>query len=242
MTEPADRHQPADRHGRRRRRRRSAGVSDTSSWTSRGRRSLVAVAVISVIVLAAAGLSIALDGGGTGSDGSPSQPSLGSGLPRVSPAQTPVTSFPPVATDSPTPAPSPSQAAGQEIKAKRILIERLGIDLKIVEGDGIDAPIGKAAHYPGTGWPGGGTNIYIYGHARTGMFLSLWDVKVGDQVVLTLVDGTQRTYEIAKVIPKAPWDAVKYLDPTPTEQLTLQTSTSYHATSPRFIAIAYPAP
>ena len=64
------------------------------------------------------------------------------------------------------------------------MIERLGIDLTIVEGDGIDAPIGKAAHYPGTGWPGGGTNIYIYGHAQEGMFLSLWDAKKGDEVVL----------------------------------------------------------
>ena len=122
------------------------------------------------------------------------------------------------------------------------MIERLGINLRIVEGDGIDAPLNKAAHYPGTGWPGGGTNIYIYGHAQEGMFLSLWDVKKGDEVTLTLVDGTTRTYIIAKVIPKAPWDAMHYLDPTPREQLTLQTSTSYHPTSPRFIAIAYPAP
>ena len=41
---------------------------------------------------------------------------------------------------------------------------------------------------------------------------------------------------------KVPWDAVTYLGATPTEQLTLQTSTSYHPTSPRFIAIAYPTP
>ena len=196
--------------------------------------------MISVIVLVAAGLSIALGGGGVGPDGSRSQPSVASGLPLVSSAPALDASFPPVAGDSPTPNPSPTP--GQGIRAQRIQIDRLGIDLKIVEGDGIDAPIGKAAHYPGTGWPGGGTNIYIYGHARTGMFLSLWDVKVGDQVVLTLVDGTQRTYVVAKVLPKVPWDAVTYLGATPTEQLTLQTSTSYHPTSPRFIAIAYPTP
>ena len=222
--------------GRRRRRRRASGTSD---WASRGRRWLVAVLVVSVIVLVAAGLSIAL-GGGTGPGGLPSQPSVASGLPAVTSVPTLEASFPPVVSDSPSPEPSPSQ--GQEIRAQRIQIERLGIDLKIVEGDGIDAPMGKAAHYPGTGWPGGGTNIYIYGHARTGMFLSLWDAIVGDQVVLTLVDGTQRTYVVAKVVPKAAWNAVQYLDPTPTEQLTLQTSTSYHPTSPRFIVIAYPTP
>ncbi len=232
MTEPS---------GRRRRRRRATGTSGTSSWASRGRRSLVALAVISIIVLVAAGLSIALGGGGAGPAGTPS-PAASSDFPLVTPRPTIATSFPPVATDSPTPTPTPSPTPNRGIKAKRIEIARLGIDLKIVEGDGIDAPIGKAAHYPGTGWPGGGTNIYIYGHARTGMFLPLWDAKVGDEVVLTLVDGTQRTYVVAKVIPKVPWNAVKYLGATPTEQLTLQTSTSYYPTAPRFIAIAYPTP
>ena len=74
------------------------------------------------------------------------------------------------------------------------------------------------------------------------MFLALWKVAVGDTVVLTLVDGTQRTYIVDTVLPKVPWDALQYTAPTPTEQLTLQTSTSYHPTSPRFIAIAHPAP
>ena len=40
--------------------------------------------------------------------------------------------------------------------------------------------MGKAAHFPGTGWPGGGTNIYIYGHAQDGMFIALWDARKGD--------------------------------------------------------------
>ena len=51
-----------------------------------------------------------------------------------------------------------------------------------------------------------------------------------------------RAYVVDRVLPKVPWDAVKYLRPTETEQLTLQTSTSYHPTSPRFIVIAHPAP
>lgn len=233
MTEPSGRH-------RRRRASRGSGGSGTSGWSSRGRRSLVAVGVISIIVIVAAGLSIALGGGGAGPSGSPSQPADTSGLPLVSVGPTPDGSLPPVVTASP--APSPSLTPGPGIRAERIQIERLGIDLPIVEGDGIDAPLGKAAHYPGTGWPDAGTNIYLYGHARTGMFLALWDVAVGDQVVLTLVDGTPRTYVVGEVIPEVPWNALTYLDPTPTEQLTLQTSTSYQATSPRFIAIAYPTP
>jgi LPXTG-site transpeptidase (sortase) family protein len=126
--------------------------------------------------------------------------------------------------------------------ATRIRIARLGIDLRIVEGDGVDAPLNKAAHYPGTGWPLGGTNIYLYAHAQTGMFLSLWDAKVGDEVDLDLKDGSTRRYVVTEVKPKVPWNALGYLAPTPTEQLTLQTSTSYTAAAPRFIVIAVPAP
>ena len=116
----------------------------------------------------------------------------------------------------------------------------MGIDLAIIEGDGIDAPIGKAAHYPGSAWPGGGSNIYIYGHARGGMFITLWQVRVGDAVELDLVDGTSRMYVVTKVLPKVPYDAVTYLRPTKSEQLTLQTSTSYYPTAPRFVVIAVP--
>lgn len=134
------------------------------------------------------------------------------------------------------------QASGEGIRATRIRIPRLEIDLPIIEGDGIDAPIDKAAHYPDTAWPDGELkNIYIYGHAQEGMFLTLWEAELGDEVILELEDGTERTYVVTEVLPEVPWDALEYLDPTPTEQLTLQTSTSYEPTSPKFIVIAEPA-
>ncbi len=126
--------------------------------------------------------------------------------------------------------------------ARRIAIPRLSIDLPVVRGDGVDAPLGKAAHYPDTGWPHGGTNIYLYAHARDGMFINLWKAKVGDEIDLTLVDGSTAVYTVSEVLPKVPWDALSYLDPTPTEQLTLQTCTSYEETAPRFLVIAKPAP
>lgn len=146
----------------------------------------------------------------------------------------------PLGAGSPSVSPSVSPAIGPGTRANRIKIARLGIDLAVVEGDGLDAPIGKAAHYPGSAWPGGGSNIYIYGHARVGMFLPLWQIRMGDSVVLDLVDGTSRTYVVTKVLPKVPYDAVTYLAPTPMEQLTLQTSTSYYPTAPRFVVIAVP--
>jgi LPXTG-site transpeptidase (sortase) family protein len=176
------------------------------------------------------------------------------GTAQASPAFTdlPLVTVPPVdATAAPSASPDPGSAspsagpsdgAAQEIRAKRIRIPRLDIDLAIIEGDGIDAPIGKAAHYPGSAWPGGRSNIYVYGLAQEGMFISLWQARNGDEVELDLVDGSTRTYVVTKVLPKVPWDAVEYLEPTPQEQLTLQTSTSYEPTAPRFVVIAVPAP
>ena len=220
----------------------------------RRRRGAIVAAGVALVAIAAV-VAFALGGlGGTGG-GAPSTPGGEPGatpayadlsLVPVAPSGTPAGTLHPtgsaVATGTATPAASPTASSAVGVKATRIRIERLDINLRIIEGDGIDAPIGKVAHYPGTAWPGGGSNIYIYGHAREGMFLTLWEARVGDVVELDLVDGTKRAYVVDQVLPKVPWDAVKYLRPTETEQLTLQTSTSYHPTSPRFIVIAHPAP
>jgi LPXTG-site transpeptidase (sortase) family protein len=235
--------------------RRHRGSKDAPGWRFSRSRPLILVAGLAVIVLAAAGVAYLLGGGsaniGPGTAQATAQ-ATASPTPSASPAAGALASSSPAAPSSlPTAAPgSPATAASPQpttdnepgIRANRITIDRLGIDLAIIEGDGIDAPIGKAAHFPSSGWPGGGTNIYIYGHARVGMFIRLWDAQVGDTVQLSLVDGTTRSYVVTKVLPGVPWDAVQYLAPTPAEQLTLQTCTSYSATAPRFVVIAVPAP
>ena len=241
MTEPS---------GRSRRHRRPSGAYNPLRALQ---RPLVAVGALALIVIAAAGLSIALSGGvpGSGSTPSPvSSPGVAPGTPPrpLAPAARPWPADPPVGSSSRTgqrvrrPEPRPGVGLAPGLRATRIQITRLHIDLAIVDGDGIDAPIGKAAHYPGSAWPDGGTNIYIYAHARTGMFLSLWDAVVGDRVDLTLVDGSKRSYVVDKVLPKVPPDAVEYLQPTQVEQLTLQTSTGPDESYPRFVVIAHPAP
>ncbi len=231
---------PAPPPSRRRRRRRSSPARRIARFLGIDRvrgRAAVLVAALAVLVVA----GVMAFGGRSSSvaepTGSPSGPASSAAtlppLPGASATVPQTSSLPPIVTPSPSPV---------GIVARRIQIPRLGIDLRIVEGDGLDAPMNKAAHYPGTGWPGGGTNIYLYAHAQTGMFLSLWQAKVGDQVVLDLVDGTTRTYVVTQVLPKVPYDALQYVAATPTEQLTLQTSTSYTPTAPRFIVIAVPAP
>jgi LPXTG-site transpeptidase (sortase) family protein len=212
------------------------------------RRAAILVAVVAVLALTI-GLSIAFGVGPSGPISPASPPGTGlsaspafSDLPlvTVAPAAAGATSAPASDAGSPGISPSPGGTAGRGVRANHIQIARLGIDLAIVEGDGIDAPIGKAAHYPGSAWPGGGSNIYIYAHARVGMFITLWQVRLGDTVTLQLADGTSRTYVVTKILPKVPFDAVQYLQPTKTEQLTLQTSTSYYSTAPRFVVIAAP--
>jgi LPXTG-site transpeptidase (sortase) family protein len=201
---------------------------------------------IGLAVVAALVIAIGLGGGGNGAGLATPVPSDDqAAAPLIT--DLPMVTVPPTASpgSSATAFPSPSATAtaspGVGIVANHITIARLGIDLPIVEGDGIDTPIGKAAHFPGTAWPGGGSNIYLYGHARTGMFIGLWKARVGDRIELGLVDGTTRTYVVTKILSKVAWNALHYLDPTPTEQLSLQTCTSYGQTAPRFIVIAVPA-
>ena len=124
--------------------------------------------------------------------------------------------------------------------AVRIAVPRLKIDLPIVEGDGMVAPMGKAAHFPGSAWPDAGSNTYLYGHAQDGMFVRLWDAKVGDEIRLTLANAQKRCFVVSEVDASVAWNDISYLLPTDGERLTLQTSTSYLPTAPRFVVIALP--
>ncbi len=206
------------------------------------RRPLIFIVGLAAVLIVAVGLPLALS----------SPPTTALPIPTDEPLQTfgpqasglPLPNLPSLIPISPAPGetdalPSPAGPVNG-IVAKRIRIPNLSIDLKIVEGDGQDVPLYKAAHYPASAWPDGGTNIYLYAHARDGMFINLWNARIGDQVMLDLVDGSTKTYQVDKIMPQVAWDDVKLLDPTPTEQLTLQTCVSYGLTAPRFVVIAHP--
>ncbi|HEY6957892.1 MAG TPA: sortase [Candidatus Limnocylindria bacterium] len=164
----------------------------------------------------------------------------------------------PVVPITPVPSASSARAASASPSATpvafpaipdgyRVTIARLGIDLPIQEGDvERDAveqrtPEGSAFHLPGTGIPGSGVNCYIYAHARTGMFLSLWNVRAGDDVIITRPDGVELHYIVSEVHPRVPYDDVSWAAPTTPEHLTLQTSTGPNPGDPRFVVIARPA-
>jgi LPXTG-site transpeptidase (sortase) family protein len=128
----------------------------------------------------------------------------------------------------------------------RIAIARLGIDLPIAEGDlqrdisDQRTPEGSAFHLPGTAFPGEGGNVYVYAHARRGMFLTLWDARPGDEIALSTPNGVLR-YIVRDVLPRVAPTDVSSAAPTTTERLTLQTSTGPSASDPRFVVFAFPA-
>lgn len=157
------------------------------------------------------------------------------GLPRTS-------TVPPMGFQEPAaPAaflPPPSATMDGPIPATSVRMDRLGIDLPIVEGDGYSVPDGAAAHYPGTAWPGEGSNMYLYAHARAGHFLELWKVRTGDLVEVQLADGGNAEYRVSEIHPVVAWDALEYLERGDRDVLTLQTCLTYEETAPRFVVIA----
>lgn len=128
----------------------------------------------------------------------------------------------------------------------RVQVPRLRIDLPIKEGDYVrdidqqQTPEHAAFHLPNTAIPGQGGNTYIYAHARTGMFLSLWEAKEGDEVVVVTPDGRALQYVVREVHPRVPHNETSWVLPSPSERLTLQTSTGPDPEDPRFVVVALP--
>ena len=175
----------------------------------------------------------------------------GAGLPRsgsVAPIAlpSPTATATPASTGSTIAPPTAAATIGPIPDGYRIELPRLGIDLPIAEGDvERDVVIQKtpenfAFHFPGTAIPGTVGNSYIYAHARQGMFLSLWNARVGDQVTVMTPGGAALKFVITEVHPKVPPADTSWLQPSADERLTLQTSTGPNRDDPRFVVIAAP--
>lgn len=140
-----------------------------------------------------------------------------------------------------TPGPSASTAI---LEGARVRVTRLGIDLPLLPGDNARdtvlqaTPNGAAFVLPASAWPGTGGNSYIYAHARVGMFLSLWRVRLGDEVEIRMARGEVRRYVVTQIHPRVVPTDFSHTLPTPDERLTLQTSTGPRSTDPRFVVVA----
>ena len=126
-------------------------------------------------------------------------------------------------------------------KATTLSIPRLGINMPIRNGV-LNAAISRqyAYHYPGTSWPGGRSNTYFYAHAQVGAFVNLKNARVGDLVTLRLSTGRYVKYKVSAVHNIA-WNDDRWLLPTSSDRLTLQTCLGPNVTSPRLVVIAVPA-
>jgi hypothetical protein len=138
---------------------------------------------------------------------SPSPTIAASVEPSSSPTAPPLITFPPLPTDA---APSNSPTPPADRVATRVRIAALEIDLPIIK------PAGDANAYPACdvamyiqelGQPGQGRAIYLYAHARTGMFLPILDSSLvqsgkgmlGMVVEVWTSDDQRFLYEITEV-------------------------------------------
>ncbi len=155
---------------------------------------------------------------------------------RPAPAEAPFIPAPPLALPSGSLF-SASPGGSAETAPVRIEAPGGGINLGLVEGDGVHVPMNLAAHYPGTAEPGSTGNAVYYAHAQPGMFQGLYELRLGDEVRVLHKDGTDLVFHVT-AFKKVAFNDRSVLLPTPFGELTLLTCTSYDPYTPRFIVIA----
>ncbi len=203
-----------------------------------------------VVLLAAGLLTVAAPASGAGPTSSPT------GLAPASPSPTASGAHP-----SGGPSASPSTAPGHAAPT-RIVIADMKIDLPVLSylyPGGQNFPLCNVAqYYDGTGTNFAGTNIglpgndgrsvYIYAHARTGMFLPLLtasqtasgDSMLGFQVQVYTDDDLVYTYVISKVKRHSEDFSIASSVAPGDQQLVLQTSEGPSPTLPKLqVAATY---
>lgn len=96
----------------------------------------------------------------------------------------------------------------------------------------------KSSYLVQSARPGEKGNVIIYGHNKREILGNIRALKGSEIITLTLENGVQRKYAIAKLIEVDPFDTT-YLKPTTTEVLTMYTCSGF-LDSRRFIVRAVP--
>jgi hypothetical protein len=166
-------------------------------------------------------------------------------------------SLPPIDA-SPAPSGDPSAAPSSDPNrlATRVVIDQLGIDLPVIAQPNASYPSCNVAMYyqaQGLGQPGGGKSVYLYAHARDGMFGPLYERAIlkrdggaksliGMTVDVYTSDDQRFVYKITAVRPNVKADS-HFLDAplaVTSETLWLQTSTGPNASYPKLQVVAEP--
>ncbi len=171
---------------------------------------------------------------------------------EVAPAMLALPHDPLIRVRATDPAATPTALVGAEAKPTafvsgvRVRVPRLRIDVPLELGDAErdikeqSTPVAAAYLLPGMAVPGTTGNAYVYAHARPGLFLALWTVRLGDVVEIAEPSGTVLRYAVTEIHPRVDPTDARFIAPTDDERLTLQTSTGAWVLSPRFIVVARP--
>jgi hypothetical protein len=118
------------------------------------------------------------------------------------------TSSIPVESSTPEPTPKPDIAKGPTNRvATRVVVPELGIDLPVTHQKGSYPSCDVAMYLPRFNQPGQGGPVYLYAHARRGMFLELLeqsqrrngDTMLGMEVNVYTGDNVRFRYKITRV-------------------------------------------
>ncbi len=176
----------------------------------------------------------------------------------------------PTATASPTPAPT-FHSSGVAVQIQiETSPQTINLPVRHSSSSAIDSdpPTDAAYILKSSSQPGRGTNSYIFAHARNipiHLFLNLWNVQLGAQVLVKMSDGQTFEYRVTEVHPNVacpdpdanprqnppnPPLALQIADgcseggfwvqPTDHERLTLQTSQGYNRNWGEFVVVAEP--
>ena len=190
--------------------------------------------------------------------------------PTPVPATTPGTSDAPSAapsasaepTPTPTPEPMPSDVVAEQLEIRDVGINVIVRQSTSAATDGFP-PDDAAYILTNSSQPGRNQSSYIFAHALNSLFKPLWNVQIGDEVLVRMSNGTVLRYVVTEVRPNVPCpdaDADPALNPPnpppalqihedcsegswwlatqPYERLTLQTSQGYNRNWGELIIVA----
>jgi hypothetical protein len=244
-------------------RRYHAGAMHTPTRTRSAL--VVAVALVAVVVIAVVGLNLSTPAASPSASpvavvltpspaltAAPSATPLPTDtpFPSASPAPSDPPSVAPSASASPSPAPTKTPVENGPLRATRVVIPALGIDLAITKSPpaGVYPYCNVAMNFGKPfGQPGQAKATYIFAHARDGMFGPIYTLTmvkrtpnkmVGMEVDVYTSDSKKHVYKITRVLPhqlslNRPLAATH-------DQLWLQTSEGPHGTPGKTQVMAEP--
>jgi LPXTG-site transpeptidase (sortase) family protein len=124
-------------------------------------------------------------------------------------------------------------------EGRRLVVPKIGVDVRVYEGDADTALDLGVYRYPQTGVPGEAANMAVAGHRMAERFALLHVLKRGDEVIVYW-DGVEHDYRVESVGEVTAQDD-SILARGRTERLTLYTCTPRWLGDRRTVIVALPA-